>query len=362
MLYLFNKVYIKPDTHFSKSKNSVIVSPKVELLNKYPDLATINKFDFGTVHYYAASYAELLEKNFENDEHKFFMWLLAFDPTKRLIVFCDVDTFTRLTFRWYKTILVNMDSTEAVNLISLVFKRYAYQFGYPYTPFVRLTAEQAAVYKSVGQSMLDPQQISDKWAQTLPFDIDPAQLATNAGIEFQLATYLANNTWQHKPELEAKVVMMVKKYTMRLLIDVKQELLGRLAELPGFDILNVSLLEYTAAHPEFSFLLDDNFLPDQYQYVYSTYNMADLVKTLFDQVERMYGSVDRAYLQENGFGNPNPTLDDIVQIELNRPFATFYLGQWDYAMLINSYLLAYIFDLSRTNKVTTLKKYSLEKA
>lgn len=358
MLYLFNKIYLKPDTLFEKSKNSVIISSKSALLTQYPELDDVNKIDFGTVHFNATSYTELLEKNFENDENKFFEWLLAFDPQTRLIVFCDAETLAHLTFKWYKTVLINMDSTEAINLISLVFKRYAYQFGYSYMPFVRLTTEQAAHFKSVGSSMLDPQTIADKWSQTLPFDTNVAQLASIVGIEFQLATYLTNNNWEHTAELESKIVMMVKKYTIRRIIDMKQDLLSRLVELPNFDILTTTLVEYVTDHTEYIFLLDNKFLPDQYEYVFSTYNMNELMDLFYD--ETGLDQLDRDYFENVAhWGNSHVTLQHIVALELSRPFTTFYLGQWEYNLVINTYLLGYILNLARINDVT-LQKYSLE--
>src|SRR5882672_1254455 len=110
MIHLFNKVYLKPDTNFAKSKDSIIISPKSALWTKYPELDSVNTIDFGTVHFAEVTYSDLLSKHFNNSEEDFLAWLIAFDSTKRLTIYCTFDVLQALLYKWLKTLLKNMDS------------------------------------------------------------------------------------------------------------------------------------------------------------------------------------------------------------------------------------------------------------
>lgn len=360
MIHLFNKVYLKPDTNFIKGNDCIIISPKATVWKEQPHLDNINTLDFGTVHFAEETYSDLITKHFGGDEQNFMGWLLSFDHSKRLTIFCSPDALELLLFKWLKTILKNMDSDTAYDLARTYYLRYRYQWGYAYAPFVRLSQAEADVYRNIGLMLGDAATVKQLWEMTVPFSgLSANTLAQVAGIEFQIASYLNDNSWQYTNLLSDKLIAMVKKFQVRFLLDMKQDTLSRLFTLPNFDMLNQSLASYVVQHPEWTFLLDNNFLPDQYAYVEATYDMAELRQTATAQLQRLYDIKDPAILDTIKWLDPIITLDDIVQAELDSPFCRRQLGQWEYAITINVYLLAHVLNLHKQNNTAELAKYTL---
>lgn len=359
MIHLFNKVYIKPDTHFARSKDCILISPMAALVAD-DKIAHITETDFGKIHYAATSFQELLQ-HFSNDESVFMDWLVNFDETKRLTVYCDQETLVHLVLKWFKTILINADEATAYKVVRLTFLRYAYLWGFPFVPFVRLSEHQAAKYKTVGASMNEPEDFSVAWAATTPFVVDFDNAAARTSLEFQLASYLVNPAWDNAQTVNDKLVMMTKKYQVRDLIDAKHILLHRLYTQPGFDMLSQTLLEYVVATPEYSILLDPDVLPDKYEHVEQHYNPNEMRNTVVSRAQYLEGLTDTDALVNSKFLDPAITGDDIIAIEEGSPLIRVHLACWEYQEVVNVYLLDHILNLHKAGNTAELKKFSLLK-
>lgn len=356
MLHLFNKVYLKPDAQFARSKHCVIISPNAEYLTD--DRADVNAVEFGTVYYAATTYQQLLT-HFDDSEDIFFQWLLNFDPSTRLTVYCDPQTFNHLTLKWFKTVLVNADDEAAFKIVRLSYLRYAYLWGYPYLPYLRLNETQAANFKQAGNSMITYEEFLPAWTDAEPFNVDHNVLAPVVSLEFQLASYLVDPTWVHADIVRTKLVTMVKKLHVRKFIDGKHGILQGLYTQPGFDIFNQTLVDYVTAHKEFTPLVDPQVLPDEYEYVYDTYLTPELTEKFIGRYKEIAGNPLEEGLPEAKFLDPNITADEIIAIEKQSPFLRVNLGLWEYYETVNIYLLHHIFNLSNTNSPSELKKISL---
>lgn len=358
MLHLFNKVFLKPDAQFARSKHCMIVSQKADLLSQ--DLADIDAIEFGNVYYAAKTYSELLS-NFENDEDKLLQWLLNFNPTTRFTFYCDDETFNHLTIKWLKTVLFNADVETAFKVVRLTYLRYAYLWGYSYLPFVRVTEAQAAQFKQTGNSMITYEQFVPVWEQATPFNVDRNTIIPIASVEYQLASYIVDNKWEHSNIVRDKLVTMVKKLHTRKIIDGKHGILQGLYTQPNFDIFNQSLVDYVTKHPEFTPLIDDQVLPDKYQYVYSTYITPNFVDKFIGRYKEIAGGPAEEGLPQAKFLDGNITADEIIDIEKQSPLIRVNLGLWEYYETVNIYLLHHIFNLHRDNNLGELKKISLLK-
>lgn len=359
MLHLFNKVFLKPDAQFARSKHSIIVSSKVDFLT--PQTADVDAIEFGTVYFAARTYDELLSNYFNNDEDQLFQWLLNFDKNLRFTFYCDDETFNHLTFKWLKTILINADPDTAFKVARLTYLRYAYLWGYSYLPYIRVTEAQAAQLRNTGHNVLTREQFQPLWEQATRFNVDFETIAPIASVEYQLASYIVDNKWEHADIVRNKLVTMVKKLHVRKMIDGKHGILQGLYTQPDFDIFNQSLVEYVTAHPEFTPLIDSNVLPDKYEYVYSTYITPQFVDKFIGRYKEIAGNPTEEGLPAAKFLDGNVTADEIIEIEKQSPLIRVNLGLWEYYETVNIYLLHYIFKLYSNNNLTELKKISLLK-
>jgi len=353
MLHLLNKVYIKPDADFQRGHDAIIISPKTKLFDS--ELFGVDDIDFGKIHFTAETFDALVEVF--GSEDAFVQWLVYFDPSTRLVVHCDPATFEHILVRWLKTILPNMDGSSFHSLIRIIYARYGYQFGYPYVPFVRLTPDAAAVYKSFLARIPSKEQAVQMWNQAQPYTVNVDSAAVS--LEYQLATYLDDPTWEHTDQLKAKVITMVKKFQVGSLLDVKEVMLGHLYMLPDFDQLKDTLVHYVTEHLEYTFLLDMKLTSDDYTRLYDQYNTAVLRQIYIDYFKMHADIFDETQVEKDHFLDPAITFEQIIDNELASIATRQLLGSWEYGLTVNTYLLDHLFALERANDQAELKKFSL---
>lgn len=362
MIFLFNKVHLKPDALYYKKQDRIIVSPRVTI-DEDESWRGLSDSIFGKVHFRADSLKQLLDAEFDGDLNKMFAWMVAFDSSKRLEVHLAADDLLYVTATWYKTILPNITAVEAQRVFKLLYTRLSAVYGVPHHPQSHLRQTDMDVFKQIPECVLDKAKFGEFWDALTPLDIatftTPEFIREQAAIEFQLASYYVDKDVEFADSLKTKVVRMVKKFQIRMAVEVKHLTLQQPTTLPGFDVQTTTIEGWVKNNPEYAFLDDDKFLPDYLDYIEATYDYKDIKQVCVDQWQRLEFKNINAAMAETHMFDPAITFDDIMANELKYVFGRQQLGWWEYHVFINTYLVDYILNLVRADDKVKLKLLSL---
>lgn len=362
MLFLFNKVYLAPDAMINPAANVMFMTPKAVAAASNDLMVSLNQLDFGAVHLASSSYDEAIVEM--GSEQALFDFIASFNPTQRLTIYLEPASFMKLAFKWYKTILTNIDETMFVRLWLSICNRYRYLYGYHPSPVGVWNADQAATFKYFGGTMADRAVAIDLWRSTEPFDIssyDRAMFERTAAVELQIATYFADPEWQHADALESKILGFVDTIMVRSLVEAKREVLNQLHTLPNFNPREERLEQWVERHPQYEILTDSAATFNNVEYVIAKYgreNFRALYSDLYLMVGGAQEHIDVVYPTVD-FMSPSMTLDRLLEIELNHTRRPYYLAAGSYAGLINIYLLQIVIALKRANNTEELRKLSV---
>lgn len=360
MIHLFNKIYIKPPAEFTETHTAMMMFPRANDGPSDPFLAAVNERSFGSVLLSSNSLSEAFDQL--GGEDAFFQTLLTFDPSKRLILYVNSDDMLTLLCKWYKTLLPNVTATTAHMILTLVYKRMEYIFGYTYNSIIFLTENAASLYRSVGQSLPPFADFEDAWNQATAFNITLEErnvLIAAASVEYQIATNLCAKVLPDQKAFEAKVIRMVRKVQIAAVVDVKSGILAKLHMLPEYDFNTQTLSQWVAVHPEYQVLVDPLFTPDHIEYVEDTYSYADLRQLYLNLIKLTEYGYDPVVDKAAHILDPDLTYADIIASELGSLYTRSMLGISVHAVVINSYLLDTVFNLYRDGNLATLAELSL---
>lgn len=369
MIHLFNKIYIKGDHQYKVERDSIVISPSYGaqgvLAGKFTQL--VNKPVIGTVYYQGKTYQQIIDDQCNGDDQVFFRFLLDRDPTKRLTIYANVETALYLLTRFYKTVFPGLTANTYAKLMRLVFARTYNVFGAGFLAFTKIAPNHTAEYRAASEKILGNEaQLKANWAAAKPWKIrmeDLYAVQKGLGVEFQLATYLTNPVWSQRISFERKTVMMVKKGLLHdYILDAKSILVSSFMNLKAleptanFDPMVNTMEDFVAQFPMYRFVLDDKFLPDNYEYVWRTYNLNDLVTAR----RNMYALVETDTVKVHaGIGDAlfkkNLSLKDILDYELSTPATKVLWAKDDYDEVVNSYTIDLILDALRNNNLVSIK-------
>lgn len=373
MIHLFKKIYLKGDHQYKAERNCIIISPMYGrvgfIQGKFTDLA--NSRDFGDVFFQATSYDDLVNRVMEGDKDKLFRFLLDYPLDDRLTIYADVPTMYKLVTKFYKTVFPTMSENTFVMLVKFAFMRINYLFGAGFLPFVKLTDAQTSDYKKAANDILaDTATIKAEWQTTKPWNLKKADhnvIMKHISVEFQLATYLTNPSWSYRHEFERKVVDMVKKGMLHdYVLDTKSMLtssfinLKALEPTAAFNPMVNTMEDFVAQFPMYKFALDDKFAPDNADYIWRAYNLAELVTAR----RKMYALTETTSGQEqpgvaDELFKKNLSMKDILDYEMTTPHTKILWTKNSYNEVVNSYLVDYILDAKRNNNLDAIKDIAL---
>jgi hypothetical protein len=314
----------------------------------------------------STSYDELVERVFGGDSNKLFRFLLEYDPTKRLTIYCDADATFEIMTRFWKTLYPRMTDDTFYLLLNFTFSYFIEMLGNKYSIFAKIHQNQADMVRTgYGYYLADEnkQQVLDRWNSTTPWTITRTQreeVIKNASVELQLASVMTNPKWRYASTIRTKVVKMIKKELIHEFShDVRY---GVLLNLPNFKVLEPTttfniftdtLTDLIAHHPQYRFIVDDNFIPDHADYVFANYDMPTLniirLKIMAAAID-----IDWSPLMKN-----NLTFDDIINFELSTDTNKLFLSRGDYHESVNPYMINYIFNSMRSNSTSALAEFEL---
>jgi hypothetical protein len=315
------------------------------------------------------SYSTLVYTVFNNDEDKFFQYLLAFDDSSRLTIYCDADSMLSMLTKYWKTLYPAMTFDNYYMLLNFSFSYIVEVISTGYTPAIKLNASEAVATRTEYQSYLMQSEVPSLqtlWAETQPWKITRTQrerLVSTSAIELQLASTLANPLWRYRSQLYSMVVTMMKKEMIHEFShDVRYGVILALVNFhtieptSKFNILTHTIDDLIVELPQYKFLNDPKFTPDNVDYVFSNYNIKSMLeiskKIITDEFK--FG-VDWAPLMKE-----NLSFDDIINFELEGSTTRLFLNRSDYYELVNPYLIDFIFNCLRNNNSAKLVDFELK--
>lgn len=373
MIHLFNKVYIKSDKFLKISKERVVISKEFGSLGitqstLVHDLSNSTPIDAEFTH---KTYKDLVNEKFQSDEKEFFNYLLNWDKEKRLTIYCDADALMVLLTKYWKTIYKDWNFDFYLKMVNftLTFNLEVMGTGRTYVGSLREQSDADDLYKQTNYWLLDENRsiLLDLWKNTTPWvissEIDKETLTKNCSMEYQLASVLYNANWEYADIFKNKFVRSVKKelineYCTAMRSVVLKSLVNFkwLEPETKFDIRKHDLEDLIELHPQYKFLNDTKFKPEEVDYVYKTYDMV-FIKQLNDKLwNHPFGfEIDWSPMIKNDL-----SFEDIISFEMERPLNRLLFRYGEYYETVNSYLLDYILDSVRENNIENLKILELK--
>jgi hypothetical protein len=232
------------------------------------------------------SYGALIKDSFSGDDHAFFQYLIAQDPSERVIIYCDANSLLTILTKFWKTLYGSWTPESYVTMVNMYLTGYQEMYGTGHAPDFKMSAQEAidvyAAYSAI-LSNDNVDQLKSDWSATAGWRISRQQresIISAASIELQMVSCAVNPSWRYASALKAKVVRMVKKELIHefaanyrfaildALVDFKQ-----LVPTTTFDVFEHTVDDLVKMHPDYAFLNDPKFFQDNLEYVYSTYDM-----------------------------------------------------------------------------------------
>lgn len=362
MIYLFNKIHLKPLALFDNRKkiSRIVLTDDVPQLADETESKLIEQ-NHGELHFKEHCYQDFLDKHFSGSDDAFLTWLQAFPADKRLEIYVNNQDFYRLTIKWYKTFLRYLSVETAYLVFRLIYQKAHNLHSLPYTGQTYFTQQDASVCCALAQSLPSKEQFTKDWTDSTVFNVSEQQrdeISKSLSLEFQIANIgLYGEHYKYANDTKDKIVLMAKKWHMSMLTDMKAMCLRRLSLLPDFDIHVDTVTSWVERHPEYSFLRDPDFYEDNVLDVYSRYDIEQLKATYIDQMKRFdYENVERM-VDEFKFFKTDLTYEDVMSVELANPFDRQIFGRWEYVAYINLYLLDIILNAIRDNDSHLLSQF-----
>jgi len=367
MLHLFNKIYVKGDHLVKGSRDAIIISPTYGNVPFYTTKFSTraNNEKTGQLCYSATSLKELLDTHFGGSDAKFFNYLMKWPAEKRLTIYADLPTMVDIATRFFKTVFPKMTEDTYVVVMKLLLSRINYYLGGAVLPFVTLTEDQANSYRvETLQILEDVGGLRHRFQETARWRLTKVardSIIRNCSVEYQLATYLTNPKWAHARAFEKKAVSMAKKQIIHeYALEIKGAIVRNFMNLivleptATFNSLKDSLETFVQQFPQYAFVLDDGFVPDNAEHIWLKYNMEDL-KTVFDRVTHKFVFIAQDYTPLL----KKLTFEDVLKYELDRPYRCFLFNGDNYQETVNSYLIDYILNAYRMNQHEQIRQLAL---
>lgn len=370
MILLFNKIYLKTDRLIKGKRSRIVISktyaPSLFLGNSI-DIA-LSGVESRQALYQANTVDELITTEFDGDPNKFFQFLYDMRNDERLTIYCDADAMVLLLFKFWKTLYSNVDADYAYMLLDFHLSHLVEVLGQGYTSFANISPTSSAEIRNTYSSYLDVDreaEVKQMWDDTVPWLMPRGRredVIKGCALELQLCNVLIDPAWRYKIAVQTKVVTMLHKQIIHeYTLAVKYVLLAALANFkeyePGttFDLRTHTLDQLVEMYPQYKFLTDARFVPDEHQYVFQTYDF-DVLRQIYQNVvrEQHGSSFDWAPMLTN-----QHTLEALVAFETSSPTTKMFLNSGDYEERINPYMIQWIFDSVRASNVQRLSIFKL---
>lgn len=369
MILLFNKVYLKLDHLIKPERDRIVVSPQ------YTGVSIVEggfrNAANGVAHkpplYEAGTYQQLIDEQFAGDDGKFLATLLQFPAGKRLTIYCDIPSMVTIASKFWKTLLPQLSADDYYRLVNFSASHIYEMFCVNKTSLLYLPEDQAQDTQAAIRKVFDDEQvIKDAWATITPFPCTRAQreaFTKSAGLEFQLPTLLVTPDWRYGFHARNRLVHLMNKEAIAEFVkDIKHialsniEMLHVLDPKAGpFNLEVDSLSRYVTMHPDYRFLVDDRFHPDNTDYVVQNYDLdvLDVIRTKLVPVDYRTATMPGSLLKQN------LSFEDIIEFERARPQGRHLAARGEYLEKVNPYMIDYVLRAHFNGQNELLQPYVL---
>lgn len=337
MLYLFKNVYLTLDNSIEPATPCVFITPKASLIPTTEFEQLIAEVDLG----HLIAQGETVEQAsaaIGGDQQLFSA--LANNSAPRVYIYAAPAEFVNFAARWYKTTLPNLDAASAHVLMALTLSWLSNTLGYPYAPHKRLDDQSAAEYRALSAYL--PTDVDGAWWDSLtPFDVDSSllsQMVEDCGIEYQLATYLCDPTWEGSNGLLQKLKYMKETTRITFIIDTMRNVSLRPYVLPGFDIATDTVEKWVQRTGRLPILVDERVYQRDLEYVNANYTEIQLKDSLVE-VMQLLGYDDGLNIIESVLFGDEVTIDDYLDTDRSLGFYSAIIATSARQQTVNTYVL-----------------------
>jgi hypothetical protein len=370
MILLFNKVYLKVDQLIKMERNRIVISKEFGSMGTVLEGFTIsnNNVAVAPAMYQAETVQQLIDGQFSSDYNQFFRMLMAQPANQRLTIYCDADAMVELMLRFWKTLLPQMSDEGFYTLLNFTVSQFVEVLGIGFLSFTKLHQTQSQLVRTVYAPLLADENkpaMLQRWNETVPYMLTRTEreaITKSCGLEFQLCTVALTPDWRYSSQFKSKIVrMMHKEMITEYVLDIKYMLLDGLVGFhyfepaTSFDFFTHTLEDLVQMHPEYRFLTDDKFIPDNIDYICATYDFPTLlaIRQKTYKPEHIYSLV-----WDHVFDN-NLTYEQIVAHELASPTVNLFMKRGEFPERVNPYMVDYIFAAMRSGNLEQLVPYKL---
>ncbi len=364
MFYLFNQTYLKVDKLYKSSRKRITISKEYGNFKGFIEPTSMHKisgFESTKPLSSASSYQELIDKEYNGSETMFVNALLN-HGSDRLTIYCDSDAMITLLAKFFKTLYPYWTSTEFVRVMRFYLLYITEQLTSGSVLFTALSnAELVDVKFQYSAITKNEELLVESWNSNTAWPYVPGlreRITKTCSMELQLATVLSNPEWIYASVIKNKVTRMFRKEMIREFIaNDKFAILNALVNFSviepttKFNIEHHTIRDLVDMHPEYRFLTDIRFIPDNIDYIFATYDINQL-RDIHNKAQagRPPYEIDWDWLI-----SPTLSFDDMLTFETARPLNRLFMRYGDYEEQTCSYLIDAILDAYRSGDMSAMK-------
>jgi len=209
MIHLFNKTYLDIDAFIDDSQDRIVISAQ----NGFPMLGRPEPLQYGWLHAYGTSFDEVVGagKTFSSI---FDMFQFCLDKNisdnRRVIIYCDKETFMTISSLWFKTIFKSIDAEHSYKFVKSAFARSVI-IG------AKSNARIQATYLAQIPTMSEFSTAFAGASTEASSEEFLASIANFKSLEFLLSSYLVDGSY--KEQLKTVYRLMINRTVETMMLD-----------------------------------------------------------------------------------------------------------------------------------------------
>jgi hypothetical protein len=366
MIHLFKKVYLEPNRLFKTSAKRIVLSRDLDTSSVFENgllKSLVGQKNHKEPMYKAHSYQELIATQFQfpGNDIEFFRVLLSDTSGERITIFADLPDLLAIHAKVLKALYPHWTSKDYIEVVRMYILTYEAKNSLGVLSYNGEQDKEGVSDTFLGElkTCTTPEYLHELWEfqDLLKFsESELEELIQSTSVELQLATLITNPDWKHRQQTEQKLVRLVQKFLLTEVIsNVSKVILNNLPNFKqleptsSFDVFTNSAYDIAVMHRDYRFLYDENFKPDNIDYVLKYYDF-DTLKQIYDKVASVFKGRDYPYsvLFKN-----NLYYQDIVNSQ------TDILVSGEYADSVNPYIMTMVMH-GHTNNLGLIKRLEIK--
>jgi hypothetical protein len=210
MFHLFNKTYLHIEPCIDTNENRIVISKE----NGHQMLQVLEQISFGRLYAAGKQVSDIVgpDKTYTNI-NDMFEFCLNFNKTtnKRIVIYCDQESFMTIVSIWFKTIFVDITVDAAYNIVKGYFSKLVMLGG-------RDQAKSTDMYREFIFNKLEFWTVFNSVTLAQNSSSILEKIAGFRSVEYLVGSYLYNDS--HKEELKEKLFLIVNRNIQDILEDL----------------------------------------------------------------------------------------------------------------------------------------------